>query len=378
MCEVNLVSPEEFLYYSKQVSLQDIGIHGQQKLNAARVVCIGAGGLGCPALQYLAAMGIGNILIVDGDRVDYSNLHRQILYTPDDIGLNKATIAKKRLLAINPNIKIETIISMLTIDNAESIISAADIVIDCSDNFATRYLVNDVCRMLSTPYVYAAITEFDGSISVFCTEDGPCYRCLFPEPPASGSVKNCAEAGVVGVLPGLLGVMQANEVMKWILGMGNLLIGRYLTISALDMIVKTYSFKQSSYCQLCASDSISVKSLQLVPHDICKSEIAPEESMSVEQFSGVFDQDNIYLIDVREPHEYAYFHVNAHLIPLGLLKDNLINIPKDKTIIVICHSGFRSQKAASMLREHLKINNIYSLQGGMLAWARYKTSGCKA
>jgi len=366
-----LISPEEFLYYSRQTALQDVGIQGQKKLKSARVVCIGAGGLGCPALQYLAAMGVGNILIVDEDTVDFSNIHRQVLYTVHDIGQKKAVVAQKKLRSINPNILVETKTVMLSAENAESILSDATIVLDCSDNFATRYLVNDSCFSLSIPYVYAAISNFQGNISVFCTKNGPCYRCLFPDPPPPGTVKNCAEAGVMGVLPGMLGVMQANEAMKWILGIGDVLVSKFLTVNALSMDIKKFTFQRSLHCKLCSSEmrvEKSAPSIQLCTNALTGS----ENTVNVEQFADLLSKDDVSVIDVREPHEYDYFHMDAELIPFSDIENAYLEKLNSKKVIVICHSGVRSQKAVDIIRSKVSNAEVYSLRGGLLAWVRYQ------
>jgi sulfur-carrier protein adenylyltransferase/sulfurtransferase len=343
---------DELRRYNRHIILPEIGIEGQEKLKAARVLVIGAGGLGCPVLLYLTAAGVGEIGIVDDDVVDESNLQRQVLYATGDIKKNKADTAVENLKAQNPHIKFTGYKERLTSANALKIIAAYDIVIDGSDNFPTRYLVNDACVILNKPLVFGSVFKFEGQVSVFNYKNGPTYRCLYPQPPAPGEVPDCSEIGVMGVLPGMVGLLQANETIKIITGLGQVLNGKVLQFNTLTMSFETFSFELNpenkkitalaDYQQFCGMGV---------------QEISPEElKLRTER------HDKFQLIDVREESEYNMQNWGGRLIPLGQLKENLHRISTKIPVIVHCQSGVRSKKAAEILISN-GFNEVYSVKG---------------
>ena len=308
-------SQKELLRYSRHFVLDEIGLKGQEKLKFAKVLCVGAGGLGSPLLMYLAAAGVGTLGIVDDDKIDFSNLQRQLLYGTHEVGQKKLKIAKEKLHNLNPNVNVALHPARLMDNNALEIISQYDIVADCTDNFPTRYLVNDACFHLQKPNVYASISQFDGQCSVFCAKNGPCYRCLYDAPPPAGLIPNCAEGGVLGVLPGLLGVMQANETIKLILGIGSPLIGRLLTVDTLSMVFDELEIKQNPDCRLCKHH----QPFETLPR--ITSSCAAEAGLTVKQISAkalhqLKSKNNVFLVDVREPYEYEICNIDGYLIPL--------------------------------------------------------------
>ena len=347
--------------YSRHLLLPEIGMAGQQRLKAARVLVVGCGGLGCPVLQYLAAAGVGTLGLLDFDVVDESNLQRQVLYATADVGQPKALVAAARLRAQNPFIALVPYQTVLTTANALALFAQYDLVVDCSDNFATRYLVNDACVVLGKPLVYGAIFKFDGQVAVFNYQNGPTYRCLYPEPPTPGDAPNCAEIGVLGVLPGLVGTLQATEVLKILTGIGDVLSGRLLVIDALGMRFQTLRFRavpaqqqrtalEVDYAAFCGEAPTAASP---VP------EISTAE-LRVWQASA----RPLQLLDVREPHEHARHHIGGRLVPLGQLAGTLANLSADVPTVVYCASGTRSQRAARLLLEH-GFSEVYSLRGGM-------------
>jgi sulfur-carrier protein adenylyltransferase/sulfurtransferase len=370
------LSNAEIQRYSRHLILSEVGLDGQKKLKAGKVLCIGAGGLGSPATLYLAAAGVGTIGIVDFDTVDESNLQRQILHGTPDVGRPKLQSAKDRLTAINPEVRINTYETRLTSANALELFRGYDVVLDGTDNFATRYLVNDACVLLGIPNAYGSIFRFEGQASVFATKGGPCYRCLYPEPPPPGLVPSCAEGGVLGVLPGVIGTIQATESIKLILGAPGTLIGRLLLYDAWNMKFRELKLRRDKDCPVCG-DNPTVK--QLIDYEeFCgvrpAAAATPASTVAettVEELKARIDANaNFYLLDVREPHEYQIARIpGSTLIPLGQLGSRYGELPpasSGKEIIVHCKSGVRSAKAVNLLKEHgIEAKN---LKGGILAW----------
>jgi molybdopterin/thiamine biosynthesis adenylyltransferase/rhodanese-related sulfurtransferase len=380
---------EEIARYSRHLILPEVGMEGQQKLKAAKVLCVGTGGLGAPLAMYLAAAGVGTLGLVDFDVVDESNLQRQIIHSQSTVGMLKVDSAEKMLNGLNKNTTIIKHNTMLTSANALEIFADYDVIADGTDNFQTRYLVNDACVLTGKPNAYGSIFRFEGQASVFATEEGPCYRCLYPEPPPPGLVPSCAEGGVLGILPGLVGVIQATEVIKLILGIGEPLIGRLLLVDALGMSFKTLKLRKNPDCPACGTHEIK----ELIDYDqFCgipkPTELGPLEvsshgqtadlpvvdgipQMSVEQLKARMDAGTApFVLDVREPHEYAIVDIGAPLIPVGELTQNFhrLTFPKTTEIVVHCKSGARSQRAALILKEN-GYTNVSNLAGGILAWA---------
>lgn len=356
------LSAEETRRYSRHLILPDIGVAGQQKLKAARVLVIGAGGLGCPVLQYLAAAGVGTLGIVDDDIVEESNLQRQVLYGMENLGTAKAQAAATRLADLNPHVRVVPHTTRLTAENALSIVPGYDIVMDGSDNFPTRYLANDACVLLGKPLVFGSIFRFEGQVSVFNYEGGPTYRCLYPEPPAPSEVPSCAEAGVLGVLPGIIGSLQASETLKIITGIGDILSGKLFLFDALTLATQILSFQRDehraivtaliNYEQFCGTNA-----QEAVP-TITASEVRQKQEQG----------EPVQIVDVREPHEYAAGNIGGTLIPLGSIEQHLHEIHADTCVIVHCHSGARSAKAVALLTQHYGFANVYSLHGGIQEW----------
>ncbi len=366
------LTPEERNRYGRHLTLPGVGLDGQRRLKAARVLIVGAGGLGSPTALYLAAAGVGTLGLVDGDTVDVTNLQRQILHGTRDVGRPKLDSARDRLHDLNPHVQVITHGEWLTSANAMEIIRAYDIVVDGTDNFATRYLVNDACVLLGTPNVHGSVFRFDGQASVFATADGPCYRCLFPVPPPPGMVQNCAEGGVLGVLPGMIGTIQAVETLKLILGIGETLAGRLLMVDALTMQTRTVHIERDPACPACGTRTIT----QLIDYDeFCGTpalasaaagtvrEIAPLELAARMAHARDFE-----LIDVREPHETQVDGIaGARLIPLGSLAGAIESLDRSRDIVVMCRSGKRSADAARQLQA-VGFTRVASLAGGMLRW----------
>ena len=361
----------ELIRYSRHLLLPGVGLEGQQRLKAARVLVLGAGGLGSPAAMYLAAAGIGTIGLVDFDAVDLSNLQRQIIHDTAAVGSPKLESAARRLGEINPHTVIRTFATRLTAANALEILRDFDIILDGSDNFPTRYLINDACVLLGKPYVYASILRFDGQVSLFSAREGPCYRCLFAEPPPPGLVPSCAEGGVLGVLPGIIGSIQALEAIKWVLGTGETLLGRLLLLDALTMRTREIRLKKDPQCPACG-ESPSITELidydafcGLVPDFSADLEVSPEE-LRLEMTGGTPP----VLVDVREPYEWQIGHIEgARLLPLGDLHRRLGELDPHGRIVTYCHHGVRSFQAVEILLA-AGFTNVRSLSGGVDAWAR--------
>jgi molybdopterin/thiamine biosynthesis adenylyltransferase/rhodanese-related sulfurtransferase len=367
------LSNDEILRYSRHLIMPEVGMEGQLKLKAARVLCIGAGGLGSPLALYLAAAGVGTLGIVDFDVVDYTNLQRQIIHTTADVGRKKLDSAAESLKAINPFVQIVRFDTRLSSDNALDIFREFDIVADGTDNFPTRYLVNDACVITGKPNVYGSIFRFEGQASVFATEDGPCYRCLYPEPPPPGLVPSCAEGGVLGILPGLVGVMQATEVIKLILGKGDPLIGRLLLIDSLGMKFRELKLRKNPDCPVCGTHPSITELIDYNEFCGIRGEEAPAMTgipeMQVEELKRRLDAgDDLFVLDVREPHEYQICNINGHLIPLGDLPKRVHELDSSREIVAHCRSGVRSAKAVDFLRQS-GFKKVTNLAGGILAWA---------
>jgi sulfur-carrier protein adenylyltransferase/sulfurtransferase len=364
---------DEILRYSRHLIMPEVGMEGQQKLKAARVLCIGAGGLGSPLALYLAAAGVGTLGIVDFDVVDYTNLQRQIIHTTADVGRKKLDSAADKLKAINPFLKLRTFETKLTSENALALFSEFDIIADGTDNFPTRYLVNDACVLTGKPNVYGSIFRFEGQASVFATEEGPCYRCLYPEPPPPGLVPSCAEGGVLGILPGLVGVMQATEVIKLILGKGEPLIGRLLLIDALGMKFRELKLRKNPDCPVCGMNPTVTRLIDYNEFCGIRGEEKPMESgiseIQVEELKRRLDAgDDLFVLDVREPHEYQICNIGGHLIPLGDLPKRVSELDSSREIVAHCRSGVRSAKAVTFLQQ-AGFKKVHNLAGGILAWA---------
>ena len=369
------LSKDEILRYSRHLIMPEVGMEGQQKLKAARVLCIGAGGLGSPLALYLAAAGVGTLGLVDFDVVDYTNLQRQIIHSTADVGRKKLDSAAEKLTAINPFLNLRKFDTRLSSENALELFRDFDIVADGTDNFPTRYLVNDACVLTGKPNVYGSIFRFEGQASVFATEDGPCYRCLYPEPPPPGLVPSCAEGGVLGILPGLLGVIQATEVIKLILGKGDSLIGRLLLVDSLGMKFRELKLRKNPDCPVCGTYP-TVKRL-IDYQQFCG--IVPEEKPAamqngipqitpVELKRRLDSGEEVFVLDVREPHEYQIVNIGAPLIPLGDLPNRLNELDPNREIVIHCKSGGRSQRAAEFLQKS-GFKNVVNLAGGITAWA---------
>jgi len=371
---------DELGRYSRHLILPEVGMEGQQRLKAAKVLCVGTGGLGSPLALYLAAAGIGTLGLVDFDTVDSSNLQRQIIHSTKDIGRKKIDSAQEKLNALNPALNVVKHDTMLTSANALEIFAQYDIVADGTDNFQTRYLVNDACVLLNKPKAYGSIFRFEGQASVFATEEGPCYRCLYPEPPPPGLVPSCAEGGVLGILPGIVGVIQATEVIKLILGKGEPLIGRLLLVDALTMRFRELKLRKNPDCPVCG---VNPTVTQLIDYNqFCG--IAPEPAQAAQVKNGIpqisvkelkqrldkkeTNNDNFLLLDVREPYEFQIAQIGGKLIPQNDVPNRLSELNPEQEILVHCRSGARSQKIAELLKANgfQKVSNV---AGGILAWS---------
>jgi len=369
------LSNEEILRYSRHLIMPEVTMEGQKKLKAARVLCVGTGGLGSPLALYLTAAGVGTLGLVDFDVVDYTNLQRQVLHSTADVGRLKLDSAIDKLKALNPFVEIKRFDTYLNSQNALEIFKDFDIVADGTDNFATRYLVNDACVLSGKPNVYASIFRFEGQASIFGAEGGPCYRCLYPEAPPPGLVPSCAEGGVLGVLPGLLGVMQATEVIKLILGVGEPLIGRLVLVDALAMRFREMRIRKNPECPACGEHPTVTELIDY--NQFCgvrgeESEPATSTKIpeiQVEEFKRRLDAgEDIYVLDVREPHEYQICNIHGHLIPLDDLPKRVHELDSSLEIVVHCKSGARSAKAVDFLRQS-GFKRVTNLTGGILAWA---------
>ncbi|MBI3681204.1 MAG: molybdopterin-synthase adenylyltransferase MoeB [Acidobacteria bacterium] len=370
------LSNEEILRYSRHLIMPEVGMDGQLKLKAAKVLCIGTGGLGAPIGMYLAAAGVGTMGLVDFDIVDQTNLQRQIIHGTKDVGRKKLDSAADRMQDINPNIRIIRHEVALASENALDIMKDYDVVVDGTDNFPTRYLVNDACVLLGIPNVYGSIFRFEGQASVFATREGPCYRCLYPEPPPPGLVPSCAEGGVLGILPGVVGVIQATEAVKLILGKGETLAGRLLLYDALNMRFREMKLRKSPDCPICGPKRTIHQLIDY--HQFCGVPRHPEApapglkegEIDAVEVKALFDKGHRFvLIDVREPHEYQICRIpQARLIPLGELPKRVHELDSADEFVVHCKSGMRSAKACDFLRQ-AGFKKVKNLKGGILAWS---------
>src|SRR5437867_987360 len=366
------LSIDELQRYSRHLIMPEVTSEGQSRLKAARVLCIGAGGIGSPAAVYLAAAGVGAIGIVDFDYVDLSNLQRQILHGTKDIGRGKLESARDRLHDINPQIELELHNCRFSSENAPQLVSRYDVIVDGSDNFPTRYLSNDVCVFARKPNVYGSIFRFDGQTTVFAPHlGGPCYRCLFPEPPAAGTVPSCAEAGVLGVLPGIIGTVQAIEAIKLLLGIGEPLVGRLLHFDALKMKFREFNLRRDPQCPVCGENPTITEPIDY--EQFCGVASAQTgdaiPTISVHDLKRKIEANGaLTILDVREPFEYEIAHIeDAKLIPLGELPNRVDELPRDREIVAHCKSGVRSARAVELLRR-AGFTRIYNVAGGIKAW----------
>ena len=368
---------EEILRYSRHLLIPEVGLSGQKKIKAASVLVIGTGGLGSPVALYLAAAGVGRIGLVDYDKVDSSNLQRQVIHGTSQLGNLKVNSARERMLDINPGIQVDVYNEPFTSANAMQIARDYDILIDGTDNFPTRYLSNDVSVLLGKPNVYGSIYRFDGQVSVFDAREGPCYRCLFPEPPPPGLVPSCAEGGVLGVLPGTIGTLQATEALKLILGIGETLNGRLLLFNALDMSFEFVNLRKNPNCKICSPDPeitglIDYEEFCGVPgHDHEEGSVGGDWDIEAGQLAEQLHQGQpIHLLDVREPHELEISHLEgADLIPLGQLAARLSELDSAEDMVVFCKAGTRSARALELLAS-AGFRKVKNLKGGINAWAR--------
>ena len=376
--ELPMLSNDEIKRYSRHLIMPEVGMEGQRKLKAAKVLCIGAGGLGSPAAMYLAAAGVGVLGLVDFDVVDFSNLQRQILHGTPDVGRSKLASAKDRLSTLNPEITIATHEVALSSQNALELFEPYDIILDGTDNFPTRYLVNDACVLLGKPNAYGSIFRFEGQASVFATKDGPCYRCLYPEPPPPGLVPSCAEGGVLGVLPGIIGTIQATEAIKLIIGVGEPLIGRFLIFDALRMRFRELKLRKDPDCPVCGTHPTVTKLIDY--EQFCGIHPAPEpasvqniqnnatEISALELKERLDRGDTLKIVDVREPNEYQINRIpGSVLIPLGDVPKRYQELNPDEPLVVHCKTGGRSAKAADFLRS-VGFKRVLNLRGGVLDW----------
>ena len=372
---------EEIKRYSRHLIMPEVGVDGQRRLKAGSVLCVGAGGLGSPAAMYLAAAGVGRIGIVDFDVVDYSNLQRQIIHGTSSIGKTKLQSAKERLQDINPHIQIDTYETSLSSDNALELFAPYDVILDGTDNFPTRYLTNDACVLLGKPNAYGSIFRFEGQASVFGAKDGPCYRCLYPEPPPPGLVPSCAEGGVLGVLPGVIGVIQATETIKLITGIGEPLVGRFLIYDALRMKFRELKLRKDPDCPVCGTNPTVTKLIDYQEFCGMRPNVEQEaadaaaaagksatEISSLELKARLDRGDKLVIVDVREPHEYQINRIpGSVLIPLGEIPRRYAELDQDAELVMQCKMGGRSAKAADYLRT-VGFKKVLNLTGGILDW----------
>ena len=368
------LSKDEVLRYSRHLIMPEVGMDGQLKLKQARVLCIGAGGLGSPLALYLAAAGVGKLGIVDFDTVDFTNLQRQIIHDTNDVGRPKLTSARETIADINPNVEVVGFETRLSSENALDIFKDFDIVADGTDNFPTRYLVNDACVLLGKPNVYGSIFRFEGQASVFYAKEGPCYRCLYPEPPPPGLVPSCAEGGVLGVLPGIVGCIQAIETIKLILGRGHSLIGRLLLFDALNMKFRELKLRKNPECPVCGTHPTLTKLIDYEQFCGIRGEehvpLTKVPEITAPEVKKMMDEKKPFvLVDVREPHEFQICRIpGSVLIPLGDVPRRMHELNSADDIVVHCRSGMRSAQAVEFLMKS-GFRKIHNLKGGVLAWA---------
>lgn len=379
------LSNEEVQRYSRHLIMPEVGMEGQRKLKAASVLLIGAGGLGSPLAMYLAAAGVGRMGLVDYDVVDFTNLHRQVIHGTSDVGRPKLESARERILDINPTVQVDLYNVPLTSDNALEIFEPYDVIIDGTDNFPTRYLTNDACVLLGKPNVYGSIFRFEGQVTVFDAAEGPCYRCLFPEPPPPGLVPSCAEGGVLGILPGTVGALQATEAIKLILGIGNSLVGRLVLYDALNMEFNEVRLRKNPNCPVCGENPTVT---ELIDYEMFCGMPAHDRSLYVAEQNGDQDMipsitpaelarrleagDDIEIIDVREPHEWGISnleHLGARLMPMGQVLERMGELDTAREIVVQCRTGARSADIVRLLQQH-GFSKLYNLEGGINRWAR--------
>ena len=366
------LSQDEILRYSRHLIIPDVGVEGQRRLKDARILMVGAGGLGSPVGLYLAAAGVGTIGLVEFDVVDVTNLQRQVIHGTRDVGRKKSESARDRMRDLNPHVDVVLHETRLTSENALDIVSRYDLVVDGTDNFATRYLVNDACVLLGKPNVYGSIFRFEGQSTVFCTKSGPCYRCLYPEPPPPGLVPSCAEGGVLGVLPGLLGLVQATEAVKLVVGAGEPLVGRLLLVDALRMDFRTVKLRRNPRCPACGTREIT----KLIDYQQFCGIGGPEEETNdvpviapSELEVRLAQGDDLDLVDVREPHEWEIARIEgARLAPLSSFADALRTLDSGRDVVVYCKSGVRSAKAVKHLQA-AGFRRVWNLAGGILRWS---------
>jgi adenylyltransferase/sulfurtransferase len=377
--EAPALSAEEVKRYSRHLILPEVGMDGQRKLKQSSVLCIGAGGLGSPAAMYLAAAGIGRIGIVDFDVVDYSNLQRQLLHGTPDVGRSKLASAKDKIQALNPHVQVDTYEVALSSENALELFAPYDVILDGTDNFPTRYLVNDACVLSGKPNAYGSIFRFEGQASVFATKNGPCYRCLYPEPPPPGLVPSCAEGGVIGVLPGIIGVIQATEAIKVMIGIGEPLIGRFLIYDALNMKFRELRLRKDPECPVCGTNPTVTRLIDyeqfcgMRPEPAATpatgaSAVSDWEITAVELKKKLDAGETPLILDVREPNEYQINRIpGSVLIPLGELPRRYQELPRDREIVAQCKMGGRSAKAMDFLKT-VGFTNVKNLKGGIIDW----------
>jgi adenylyltransferase/sulfurtransferase len=371
--EVKL-SKEEILRYSRHLIMPEVGLDGQLKLRQAKVLLIGTGGLGAPLGLYLAAAGVGHLGLVDFDVVDFTNLQRQVTFSTSDVGKPKTEATKARLSALNPAIEIEAFETRLTSENAFDLFRDFDIIVDGTDNFPTRYLVNDACVLLGKPNVYGSIFRFEGQATVFGYPGGPCYRCLYPEPPPPGLVPSCAEGGVLGVLPGIVGAIQAMETIKLILGTGEPLVGRLLLFDALSMRFRELKLHKNPACPVCGPNRTITKLIDYEEFCGIRGEEAPAATNGIPELTArevkarLDHGDDLFILDVREPHEYQICNLQGKLIPLGELPRRVHELDSSREMVVHCRSGKRSADAIQFLQK-AGFKKLWNLKGGVLAWA---------
>jgi adenylyltransferase/sulfurtransferase len=368
------LTSDELHRYARHVVLPQVGVAGQERLKAASVLVVGLGGLGSPAALYLAAAGVGRMGLMDFDRVDESNLQRQVLHGTASIGTAKVESARARLHDLNPHVVLDVHDARLTTANALALVGGYDVVVDGTDSFAARYLINDACVIAGRPNVHGSVHRFEGQVSVFATPDGPCYRCLFPEPPPAGSVPSCAEGGVLGVLPGIIGSLQAAEVIKWIVGAGTPLVGRLLHFDALTMRLREVAFARDTTCPMCGG---AARRDLLDDYDaFCGTSsttdrlMADNDALTVRELQAKLATGWApWLLDVREAWEFSTSHIKgATLIPLGELAQRVDEVPRDRDVVVMCHHGMRSARAVAMLR-HAGWSRVQNMTGGIDRWS---------
>src|SRR5579883_2579005 len=365
---------EEILRYSRHLIIPAVTMVGQKKLKASKVLCIGTGALGSPIAMYLAAAGVGTLGLVDFDVVDVTNLQRQIVHRTEMVGRPKLDSAEQTLKGINPNVNIIKHETMITSENALELMKDYDVIVDGTENFPTRYLVNDACVLLGKPNVYGSIFRFEGQMTVFYAKDGPCYRCLYPEPPPPGLVPSCAEGGVLGVLPGIIGSLQAMETIKLILGRGESLVGRLLLFDALGMKFRELKLRKNPNCPMCGTNRTIHQLIDYNEFCGIRGEEEAESNLQVPEITPrelkqrLENGDDLYILDVREPHEYQICNLNGHLIPLGELPRRVHELDSSHEIVAHCRSGKRSAEAVDFLRK-AGFRKIHNLRGGILAWS---------